>query len=269
MFVFYNIIIYEYAVLGYNFFWQYFVDSKADENPDQGYYCNWMYICYLTLYDQTNKEPGGIGSFLDFFNQNALFENNYRSLYDITFKLLVPIVLLSIVKGVIVDTFGSLRELDQKKAEDMESKCFICGIPRESFDKIRTKTFAEHIKSSHNMWDYVHLIVYLQQKNVTEHNGEELYVYENFLKKKYDWIPSKRCLEIDDSEEADINQRINEQLQESRKKISELRQGYQQVTRSLNRHVQSLQFGTRANQPTHAEKYAQLISHVPIPEDRT
>ena len=151
----------------------------------------------------------------------------------------------------------------------METKCFICGIPRESFDKIRTKTFTEHIKSSHNMWDYVHLIVYLQQKNITEHNGEELYVFQNYLRRKYDWIPSKRCLEIDDSEEADINQRIYEQLIQSRNKLSELRQGYQLVTRSLNRHVHHLELGgAPGSGPLKVGNYAQMISQVPLPDER-
>ena len=94
----------------------------------------------------------------------------------------------------------------------MESKCYICGIERESFDKIRTKTFVEHIKESHNMWDYVYLLVYLKQKNRTEHNGEELYVYENFLKKRYEWVPNKRCLEFKDLEDADINENLKDKL---------------------------------------------------------
>ena len=145
-FIFYNLLIYEYAVLGYYFFWQYFVDAKTGDTPNVGHYCDSMYVCYLTVYDQTNKEPGGVGSYLDFFDDTAFLKNDYRALYDITFKFLVPIILLSIVKGVIVDTFGALREEDQAKTEDMETKCYICGIERESFDKIRTKTFIDHIK---------------------------------------------------------------------------------------------------------------------------
>lgn len=35
--------------------------------------------------------------------------------------------MLSIVAGIIIDTFGSLREEDHEKQEDIKSKCFICG----------------------------------------------------------------------------------------------------------------------------------------------
>jgi hypothetical protein len=240
-FVYYNILIYEYAVLGYFFFWRYFVDSKAEDDLHQGHYCDSMYMCFLTLYDQTNKEPGGIGSFLDFFDETPAIRTNYRAIYDISFKFFVPIIMLSIVKGIIVDTFGALREEDQEKTEDMEGKCYICGLERESFDKIRTKTFIEHIKTSHYMWDYVYFLVYLNQKSVTEHNGEELYVYENTQRGKYDWVPDKRCLEIDENEENDFDEMIKDKLEENRKKIVEIKQGYTLACGGLSKFIKGLQ----------------------------
>lgn len=238
-FIFYNILIYEYAVLGYYFFWQYFVDSTAENSLHVGHYCDSLYMCYVTVFDQTNKEPGGVGSYLDFFNENATFENDYRALYDITFKILVPIIMLSIVKGIIVDTFGALREEDQQKTEDMESRCFICGIERESFDKIRTKTFVEHIKESHNMWDYVHFLIYLNQKPKTELSGEEYYVYSDYVRGKYQWVPNKMCQEIDDNEENDVNEKINDQLLVIKENISKMKADYQQVAMSMTRYVES------------------------------
>lgn len=238
-FVFYNILIYEYAVLAYYFFWEWFVDSVVDDNPHHGYYCDSMYVCYLTVYDQVNKEPGGVGSYLDFFDETAFMKDNYRSLYDITFKFTVVIIMLSIVKGIIVDTFGALREEDQEKTEDMEGKCYMCGIERESFDKIRTKTFVVHIKQSHNMWDYVYFLVYLGQKSRTELNGEELYVYENFEKAKYDWVPNKRCLEIDDTEEVDFNENLKDSLDVVKAKMRELEGNYTGVAKSLGKYLKT------------------------------
>lgn len=238
-FLFYNILIYEYAVLAYYFFWRYFVDSKPEDSLHVGHYCDTLYMCYVTVFDQTNKEPGGVGSYLDFFDENATFENNYRSVYDVTFKILVPIIMLSIVKGIIVDTFGALRELDQGKTEDMESRCFICGIERESFDKIRTKTFIEHIKESHNMWDYVHFLIYLNQKAKTELSGEEYYVYSDFQRGKYQWVPNKMCLQIDENEDDDVNQKINDQLDVIKDKVQKMKTDYELVAASMEKYVQS------------------------------
>ena len=85
----------------------------------------------MTVFDQTNKEPGGVGSFLDIISgPEAAFMDSLRVLYDFGFKFLVPIIMLSIVKGIIVDTFGALREKDQDTTQDMESRCFICGLEK-------------------------------------------------------------------------------------------------------------------------------------------
>lgn len=239
-FIFYNILIYEYAVLGYYFFWRWFVDAKPEDSFSVGNYCDSLYMCYITVFDQTNKEPGGIGSHLDFFNENALFEDSYRALYDITFRLVVPIIMLSIVKGIIVDTFGALRELEQDKTTDMESRCFICGIERDSFDKIQTKTFVEHIKESHNMWDYVHFLTFINQKSKTELTGEEYYVYNHYVRGKYQWIPNKMCLEIDDTEENDVNEKLNEKVEVLKQNVERMRKSYEHVATSVSRYVQGI-----------------------------
>jgi hypothetical protein len=245
-FFFYNILIYQYAVLGYFFFWEYFVDSTPETSLHVGHYCDTLYMCYITVFDQTNKEPGGIGSYLDMFNESATFQNSSRPVYDITFKLLVPIIMLSIVKGVIVDTFGALRELEQQKVDDMEKRCYICGIERESFDKIRIKTFVEHIKESHNMWDYVHFLIYLNQKTKTEHNGEEYYVYSEYAKGKYNWVPSRMCLEFDDSDNKDVNEDISAKLQVIRNNIKKLSDGYEAVEASMAKFVRAKEMESRS-----------------------
>jgi hypothetical protein len=237
-FIFYNILIYEYAVLGYFFFWQWFVDAKAEDSLHVGHYCDSLYMCYVTVFDETNKEPGGVGSYLDFFDEEAAFKDPYRPIYDITFRLVVPIIMLSIVKGIIVDTFGALRELEQEKTEDMESRCFVCGIERDSFDKIQSKTFLEHIKESHNMWDYVHFLVFINQKSKTELNGEEYYVYNDYKRGKYQWIPNKMCLEINDNEEDDINQKINDKLDVLKDSVQKMTKDYEKVATSVEKFVQ-------------------------------
>jgi hypothetical protein len=131
-----------------------------------------------------------------------------------------------------------LRELEQEKTDDMESKCFVCGIERDSFDKIQTKTFVEHIKESHNMWDYVHFLVYIIQKNKTELNGEEYYVYNDYIRGKFQWIPNKMCLEIDDTEEDDINEKLNEKLEVFKDNFEKMRIGYEKVAHSVAKYVQ-------------------------------
>jgi len=39
-------------------------------------------------------------------------------------------IMINIVVGIIIDTFGVLREQSNERIEDMENYCFICGIDR-------------------------------------------------------------------------------------------------------------------------------------------
>ena len=70
-----------------------------------------------------------------------------------------------------------LREKSKKIQEDIENKCFICGIERRQFDVQRqSKGFAYHVEHEHNIWNYLAFNMYLRTKEKTEYNGPEQYV---------------------------------------------------------------------------------------------
>ncbi len=58
--------------------------------------------------------------------------------------------MVNIVAGVIIDTFGSLREEENDKNRDIEDKCYICGNLKTTFDRLSDNLggvgFANHIK---------------------------------------------------------------------------------------------------------------------------
>ena len=49
------------------------------------------------------------------------------------------------------------------------------GLERDKFDN-KTVSFEEHIKSEHNIWNYLYFIVLLREKNKTDYTGPESYV---------------------------------------------------------------------------------------------
>ena len=51
-----------------------------------------------------------------------------RMLFDLAFFLWIGIIMMSIITGLILDTFASLREEADARAEILSSTCFICGI---------------------------------------------------------------------------------------------------------------------------------------------
>ena len=56
--------------------------------------------------------------------------------------------MVSIVSGLIIDTFGSLREIEADKQADIKEKCFICGNLKNDFDRVAESAdgFNIHVK---------------------------------------------------------------------------------------------------------------------------
>ena len=97
--------------------------------PDFTGFCHTVWYCFSFIFDFNIKIPGGIGGQL-----TAMYDGTHtisysigRYLFDNLNNLLIPIIVVAIVAGLIIDTFGSLREEEESKSEDIEEKCFICG----------------------------------------------------------------------------------------------------------------------------------------------
>lgn len=50
-----------------------------------------------------------------------------RYIFDQINNLLLVIIMINIASGIIIDTFGQLREEENKMQSDIKDKCFICG----------------------------------------------------------------------------------------------------------------------------------------------
>lgn len=58
--------------------------------------------------------------------------------------------MINIWSGIIIDTFGNLRDVENERNRDIEDKCFICGNLKTTFDKLQDSTtgagYIYHIK---------------------------------------------------------------------------------------------------------------------------
>lgn len=100
----------------------------------------------------------------------------FRVVYDLLFFFIVIIITLNLIFGVIIDTFGDLRQEKQEKDYTLKNTCFICGLDRSKFDN-KTVTFDEHTKLEHNMWHYLYFLILIKVKDKTEFTGPESFVY--------------------------------------------------------------------------------------------
>lgn len=185
------IVMYLYAVIGYNFFATQFGHSEQDEFKN---YCHTLRACFLTVINNGLRSSGGIGEAI---GQLYWDENNYwqRWIYDFSFFVFVIIILLNIIFGIIIDTFGALRDKRNDLLLDIRTNCFICGQPKFDLDT-KGEGWFTHVYKNHNVYNYMYFIIYIREKDIQECNGIEKYVKDLVNHNSTAWIPQGRSLYI-------------------------------------------------------------------------
>ncbi|KAI4555582.1 hypothetical protein MJG53_019272, partial [Ovis ammon polii x Ovis aries] len=161
------VVVYLYTVVAFNFFRKFYNKSEDGDTPDMK--CDDMLTCYMFHMYVGVRAGGGIG---DEIEDPAGDEYEiYRIIFDITFFFFVIVILLAIIQGLIIDAFGELRDQQEQVKEDMETKCFICGIGNDYFDTV-PHGFETHTLQEHNLANYLFFLMYLINKDETEHTGQ-------------------------------------------------------------------------------------------------
>lgn len=77
--------------------------------------------------------------------------------------------------GIIIDSFGELRQHRQMAKFKIDNECFICGVDRFTFDT-KGSGFDKHVSQEHNKWNYLFLLIHLREKAEEDYNGWEQHV---------------------------------------------------------------------------------------------
>ncbi|CAL8286331.1 unnamed protein product [Lota lota] len=182
------VVVYLYTVVAFNFFRKFYNKSGDEEEPDMK--CDDMMTCYLFHMYVGVRAGGGIGDEIE--DPAGDPYELYRILFDITFFFFVIVILLAIIQGLIIDAFGELRDQQEQVKEDMETKCFICGIGNDYFDTT-PHGFETHTLQEHNLANYLFFLMYLINKDETEHTGQESYVWKMYQERCWDFFPAGDC----------------------------------------------------------------------------
>ncbi|KAM9364976.1 ryanodine receptor 2 [Pholidichthys leucotaenia] len=182
------VVVYLYTVVAFNFFRKFY--NKSNDKDIQDMKCNDMLTCYMFHMYVGVRAGGGIG---DEIKDPAGDEFEVeRIVFDITFFFFVIVILLAIIQGLIIDAFGELRDQQEQVKEDMETKCFICGIGSEYFDTV-PHGFEIHTLQEHNLANYLFFFMYLINKDETEHTGQESYVWKMYQERCWEFFPVGDC----------------------------------------------------------------------------
>ena len=101
-----------------------------------------MINLFLRMFDQTFKQDGGVGTYLDITLEpgytpfNARYYAGTRFFFDLIFFLLINMIAFQIFFMIIIDYFSQSKEKTEEFTELSETKCLICELEREELEKI-------------------------------------------------------------------------------------------------------------------------------------
>ena len=155
-----------YTVIWFFNFYEYFDPAVFPEN---GHPCHTLAACYFTVINYGIRMGGGLGEVTRYVPESATnFET--KILFDLSFFFFVNITGLNLIFGIIIDTFGQLREDANEKRSIMESVCLVCGVHKTDFEASGIN-FQYHVKQQHNLSDYAAFLIRLQiNKNRLTHD---------------------------------------------------------------------------------------------------
>lgn len=142
------------------------------------------------------REGNGIGTFgYNMSFQNSSYDFFTTFLFDFSFFIIISQIMLNVISGIIIDAFADLRDEQHQTEFDIENVCFICDIQKWEFEK-NGLNFLRHVSRTHNTWNYVNFLVYLNVLGRENANGTETYVMNLNLQNNKSWIPNQKTLEL-------------------------------------------------------------------------
>jgi hypothetical protein len=128
-----------------------------------------------------------------------------RVVYDLSFFVIVGVLLFNLVTGLIIDTFSELRAESDGRETQLSTVCFICGITRERLEDMpmgpsgERHDFDEHCEEDHRWEEYVYFHCYLVRKDPTEYNGAESDVVRRMEERDTSWLPSRNSWRLQEA----------------------------------------------------------------------
>ena len=152
-------------------------------------YCYSSLQCYLYYISLGTRSGGGISDAMEKVSYQKDVELFFaRFINDLLFFFLVNLILGNVFLGIIIDTFGELRNIQTENENDRKNICFICQLSSDAC-LTRNIDFDKHVNNVHNIWNYVYFLAYLHLNNPNNFNRVENSVWEKLEIQDYSWIP--------------------------------------------------------------------------------
>lgn len=164
-------------------YWDDFVDETQ---------CDDLWNCFQYYITYGLRMGGGIGEVMT-TGQAGSGKFMGRLLFDVVFFILINVLMLNLIQGIIIDSFGELRNEHWNREYNAKNVCFVCGLTRSDFDR-KGKNFKEHIERHHYPWKYLDFIMYLTKADSMEKSSVEFDIFTCFQNRDASWIPPQITL---------------------------------------------------------------------------
>lgn len=143
-----SLAIFIYVLLGFFFIHPdfYLEDLGIDDHGEDT--CQSVWACFLWIFALGPRSSGGIGDMMIDRSYSNVALYYFRLIYDLSFFIIICIILLNIVFGIIIDTFSTMRKENDELKDEINNKCFICELEKSVFDK--QGGYDTHILENHN-----------------------------------------------------------------------------------------------------------------------
>jgi len=188
-------VVYFFSAFGFFFLRFLYDDSSA------GYlYCDTWFHCLLTTFWWGVSQGGGIGdlSGIPLYNNNRYWGYIF---FSFLYFAIVNILFLNMVFGIILNTFGQLRDAQDDIDEDISTLCTICSISADIFQKTSPYGFEHHLNEEHPLWNYLYYLIYLSKKDKDEYTAAEEFVWNCKDEGETNFFPINRAISVKDQEE--------------------------------------------------------------------
>jgi len=155
--------------------------------------CNTLLECFVqTTY--IGIRAGDMAEVLDDPDEGTY---HVRMLFDLSFFLILGILLFDMVTGIILDTFGALREEVAERENILKNESFMSGLDRKDIEEAGGLNFDSINESDQSVWHYIFFVIHLRNKKPSEMTGIESYVYECLQEDDTTWIPNRTSLAME------------------------------------------------------------------------
>ena len=190
-------VLYIFALLAFHFF-------RQDFDEESGQFCSTLAECFVTTVTWGVTHGGGLREVLSGGDKYGFFGDPHyklRVVVDLFFWMVVSTIMMNLLLGIIVDTFGRLRTEEADQISELSGFCFICSLPAHSFEHVGG--FRKHIKREHNMWSYLYFVEQLKKIEKVNMSYQERYLYDHLVgggpNMGVKVFPIKQALELQDA----------------------------------------------------------------------